>query len=67
MIQTNAAESKTVYQTPNDECEIPEPSIVVNNWQGVISIEQEGREVILNHGTVKELCKVLTYYKNNPR
>jgi hypothetical protein len=50
-----------VWQTADDpDCAIAEPALAVSlDASGLIVIEQEGRQLILNQSTVRELNKLL--------
>lgn len=65
MILDNPKESKTIFQTVNEEETLPEDAFVVCNYRdGIISLEQRGNTILINKGSVNELIKVLKEYKN---
>lgn len=51
---------RLVSQTPDDIESIAEPSIGISqDTGGLIIMAQEGREILVNRATVKELCKAM--------
>lgn len=64
MIMETAKECKVIYQTPDSDCDLPEPAIVVNAYQHNITIDGESGFVSINRNTIPELIKVLKEYKN---
>ncbi len=52
--------AQVLYQTADDDFDIAEPAIGVSiDDSGIIVLQQEGSSIVINRGTVNELCKVL--------
>lgn len=51
---------RILYQTPDDEAQIAEPSIAgSNDSSGLIVLSQEGREILINKNSVPDVTKLL--------
>lgn len=47
-------------QTPDDDCNVPEPAIAVSHDESpILVIAQEGQEIMLNLNSVNEFCRLL--------
>lgn len=47
-------------QTPDDECNVPEPAVAVSHdATPILVIAQDGQEINLNLNSVNELCRLL--------
>jgi hypothetical protein len=56
---------QTIFWQQNQEQGVGEPALSVRTWHGsnLIEIQQEGRSVNINEGTVDALCKTLKGYR----
>ncbi len=60
MIEKLFNNPQVLYQTADDDCSVPEQAIsIYTDSSGLIILGQEGRNIIINKASVKELVKVL--------
>lgn len=49
-----------VYQTADTEMNVPEPAIAIStDASGLVIINQEGREVVLNRASIRDLIRAI--------
>lgn len=65
MIVKPHKESRVIYQKTDAGYVGAEPTLIINNWNGMIELKSEDKSIMINHETINDVCRVMKEFKNS--